>query len=350
MIKPKNLLFLSLLFFALFFNSSCNRTTEEPVQEAPPAVVREPGHIFFLCGWKNEDKDYSEKLPLMLEKLSQQYTNTDFTVEQWKWNCGGECDDWLKLSGYYVQTENNADSDAVTLAEKLMELPPVERQNTVLVGHSIGCRVILRALAILNQHSEQIKQAILFAAAMPQEDPDIQLAFQASQEPVLSFIHPQDGVLMSASAFDNVPQMGLGLMLENVSDLNCKELAVANNEILDSIFGVDIDQYKQNHSFENFFKIWMNGEWNAYSNILLAPQDSPNIKSQVVDGEVFWNRLSEYEDTNENLWKLQKNTYTGHCRIICSCNRGNGPSYRFASGREEYMKKSYNRIVQQLAQ
>lgn len=37
----------------------------------------------------------------------------------------------------------------------------------------------------------------------------------------------------------------------------------------------------------------------------------PNINFQTMGGKVFWNDLAE-----ENGWRVQKNSITGHCRIL----------------------------------
>ena len=49
-------------------------------------------------------------------------------------------------------------------------------------------------------------------------------------------------------------------------------------------------------------------------NILGKVLDSlsmPNIPLSTMGGEVFWNNLAEF-----NGWRLQKNMFTGHCRIL----------------------------------
>ncbi len=66
-------------------------------------------------------------------------------------------------------------------------------------------------------------------------------------------------------------------------------------------------------------------------------QDFVNAKTETLGGRVCWNDLDSYKD-----WKLQKNTFTGYCRILDPKN------VRRAWGREENLRKSFDNVKEQL--
>jgi hypothetical protein len=59
----------------------------------------------------------------------------------------------------------------------------------------------------------------------------------------------------------------------------------------------------------------------------------PNIPFPTLGGEVFWNNLA-----SSNGWKLQRNSFTGHCRILDSDNT------RHAWGSENAMESLFNKF------
>lgn len=62
--------------------------------------------------------------------------------------------------------------------------------------------------------------------------------------------------------------------------------------------------------------------------------DMPNVKTQTLGGKVFWTTLIE-----KNGHKLQKNIFTGHCRIL------NELDERIAWGAEGAMWKKLNMLI-----
>ncbi|MEZ7892788.1 MAG: hypothetical protein QMC67_13680 [Candidatus Wallbacteria bacterium] len=58
--------------------------------------------------------------------------------------------------------------------------------------------------------------------------------------------------------------------------------------------------------------------------------DMPNIQTQTMGGKVFWTTLAE-----KSGYKLQKNTFTGHCRILNECDE------RIAWGSEFEMRRQF---------
>lgn len=71
---------------------------------------------------------------------------------------------------------------------------------------------------------------------------------------------------------------------------------------------------------------------------LIKPiQDNTNANTATMGGTTFWNNLDTYRG-----WKLQKNTWTGHCRILDPVD------VRRAWGSESKMRESFNDVKRQI--
>ncbi len=71
---------------------------------------------------------------------------------------------------------------------------------------------------------------------------------------------------------------------------------------------------------------------------LIKPiQDNTNANTATLGGTTFWNNLDTYRG-----WKLQKNTWTGHCRILDPVD------VRRAWGGESKMRESFNDVKRQI--
>lgn len=62
--------------------------------------------------------------------------------------------------------------------------------------------------------------------------------------------------------------------------------------------------------------------------------EMPNVETKTLGGHVFWDTLAE-----SGGWKLQKNKFTEHCRIIDS------EDVRKAWGSEECMREMLNKCL-----
>ena len=69
----------------------------------------------------------------------------------------------------WKNARTNADAAAAKLAGELMSMPEGKLSQLTLVGHSLGARIIVRALAKLAVEGKKIKTAVILAAAMPEQ-------------------------------------------------------------------------------------------------------------------------------------------------------------------------------------
>ncbi len=60
----------------------------------------------------------------------------------------------------------------------------------------------------------------------------------------------------------------------------------------------------------------------------------PNVNFPTMGGKVFWNDL-----VNVNGWRVQKNNFTGHCRVLDPKN------VRHAWGGEEDIMKLFEKLL-----
>ena len=90
---------------------------------------------------------------------------------------------------------DSADKTAWRLAFEAAMLPKDERENLVIVGHSLGARITVRVLARLGEHGLKVREGLLLAAAIPNDDPDLVRMGAGSALPVVSVRNPQDVTL-----------------------------------------------------------------------------------------------------------------------------------------------------------
>ena len=89
----------------------------------------------------------------------------------------------------------SADKESWRFAFEAAMMPKEERENLVIVGHSLGGRITARILARLAENGLKVRQASLMAAAIPNEDPDLAKMGCGSAQPVLAVCNPDDVTL-----------------------------------------------------------------------------------------------------------------------------------------------------------
>ncbi len=108
-----------------------------------------------------------------------------------------EVRDWAGNASWRTAREN-ADREAELLAAELAALPEEERDSLVVVGHSLGGRIVVRALSRLNDRGCKVKQAVVLAAALPCDDGGIVGFAAASCVPAVIVRNPRDPILKYA--------------------------------------------------------------------------------------------------------------------------------------------------------
>ena len=103
-----------------------------------------------------------------------------------------------------------AEKTAEDIFQGICEMPKNEQENLILVGHSLGGRIVVLVLDKLHQKNLKIRQAILLGAAMDNNDPCIPNAVHASIDTVYSFVNPTDECLTLPIAIADRAMLGTG--------------------------------------------------------------------------------------------------------------------------------------------
>ena len=106
--------------------------------------------------------------------------------------------DWDGDRLVWAHAVDSADKTAWRIAFEAAMLPKEDRENLVIVGHSLGARITARVLARLGEHGLKIKEGLLLAAAIPNDDPDLAKMGAGSMRPVISVRNPKDVTLRYA--------------------------------------------------------------------------------------------------------------------------------------------------------
>ena len=94
-------------------------------------------------------------------------------------------------NGLWGTSVTNAERRVAGLVAEIEGLDASVRTNLTLVGHSLGGRIVVRALARLSEKGIVVRRGVVLAAAMPRDDADIAKCGVASREPVLFLSNPK---------------------------------------------------------------------------------------------------------------------------------------------------------------
>ena len=127
----------------------------------------------------------------------------------------------------WKNARTNADAAAAKLAGELMSMPEGKLSQLTLVGHSLGARIIVRALAKLAVEGKKIKTAVILAAAMPSNDPDALIFTAATIEQATIVCNPKDTMLKYGyHPFGGEKARALGLNGPAMKPANCRVITV----------------------------------------------------------------------------------------------------------------------------
>ena len=238
----------------------------------------------------------------------------------------------------------SADKESWRFAFEAAMMPKEERENLVIVGHSLGGRITARILARLAENGLKVRQASLMAAAIPNEDPDLEKMGGGSKLPVMAVCNPDDITLRyvySLAGGEKAVAFGANGTLSQVD--NVRECVMPKNITeqvkIDAGWGM-VEALKKvaNHCelfYIEYLRRILDGE--GASGEVMVPQALPTVEGKVLDSGFWWDTLAE-----TNGWKLQRNKVTGHGRII------DPGRVRKAWGGVEEMEKSFEKVRNQL--
>ncbi len=144
--------------------------------------VAMPPEILFIPGFKSKnvpDDEYRSMLKSVFP---------DSAIEIMKWESNLSLLDW-------PQAMKLAELSVKGVVEKIERMEAEKRDNLVLIGHSLGGRMAIRTLARLADKNMRIRRGIFLAAAIPDDDEDIEKAVQATNMPCINISNREDHVL-----------------------------------------------------------------------------------------------------------------------------------------------------------
>lgn len=143
------------------------------------ALFVNAAEIVFIPGWNSEKEDKATyETP-----LKELFPGT--TIKVMTWN--SDIMDWTKVL-------ENADEFSKDATKYLEGLSQEEQASLILIGHSLGCRIILNVAKDLSDKQIQIKQITLLGAAID-FDMDLEQLTKTSKAPVISVFSRNDSVL-----------------------------------------------------------------------------------------------------------------------------------------------------------
>jgi len=285
--------------------------------------------VWYIPGWMRTQEPRVD----VMACVSNTYPNAKVEFKAW---------DGDRL--VWPHAVESADKEAWRFAFEAATLPAAERENLVIVGHSLGGRIAARVLARLAEKGLMVRQASLLAAAIPADDADLGKMGGGSSLPVLAVCNPDDVTLRYVYALaggEKAVAFGANGTLEKVPNV---EEHVTPTDITRQVkidadwakvqFLKDIANHHEAFYFDYLRRI-VEGE--ETSGAVMVPQSLPTLELKVTDTERWWVVLEAYKG-----WKLERNKLTGHARIL------DPTKVRKAWGTVDEMKKSFVKVKGQL--
>ena len=268
-----------------------------------------------------------------LASLSNSFPKAE--VSFWGWN--GDKIVW-------PQAVESADQEAWRLAFQLATMPEDRRRRLTLVGHSLGGRIVARALARLAEQKLAVDRAYLLAAALPNDDPDLARMGLGARRPIMAVCNPDDVTLRYVYAMmggERAQAFGAAGTVEPVTNVvECVVPSNATVEVkIDALWAKSqfLKDVANHHAL--FYLECLGGieRGERPADRVLVPQDLVTVEHTVMDAGVWWDVL----DTAKG-WKLERHKLTHHCRILSNERRC------VAWGGESEMKAAFEKVKRQL--
>lgn len=283
-----------------------------------------PARVIYCPGWMRVSSTPEENF----DALRTLFPGADVTTFPW------EGDNLL-----FWKCRDQADQASHRLAGELLALSEAERGKTVLIGHSLGARIVIGALADLAQAGKTVGEAIVAAAAIPGDDPRISAAVQASRAPLVVVVNPDDPILKWVYySFGEGRTMPLGINGVDCPGPHVRQLVMAPEDLHGAaVAAPPLQMAAMRQLCAHYVKFYLdflaeqraNGYPATARNVVR--QDIANVALPVVDGGVFWDTLWRLPSG----WELQRHKLTGHCRVL------DPHGIRRAWGSEAAMRRSF---------
>jgi predicted alpha/beta hydrolase family esterase len=168
--------------------------------------------VMYVPGWHRCQRGADEAF----RAVQKAFPEAEVSVRNWDGNC------------HWKKARTNADAEAARLAVELMSMPEDSLSQLTLVGHSLGARIVVKALAKLAVEGKKVKTAVILAAAMPSNDPDVMNFTAATIEPATIVCNSKDTMLKYGyRPFGGEKAQALGLNGPSAKPDNCRVMLVS---------------------------------------------------------------------------------------------------------------------------
>ncbi len=280
-------------------------------EESPPLVWFVHGMLVFI------EINFNREL----EALRKIYPDaTEIKLKKWDAPLGPG----VTAEAHWNHSVKVAEAYSAELAQEIADLPPEDRQRLVLVGHSLGGRIAIRALARASRDPLfRIRQLILAGTATDFDDPDIPDAVRTSQRTVYNLVNEYDVMLAAYKIAEKHTALGTGCLYPMRPE-KFYEISLVDTV---SHFGYDYLERLLSSILADDFR----------NRTIIVPQDEITAHVTTLGNDFFWKTGDEFLG-----WTLQYHTVTGEYRIL------NPEKVRRASGKMTYMMSAFQRVKQQL--
>ncbi len=169
------LIFLISAAACLFSGSGC-RHIPDAGKISIPEIRKQT--VLYIPGWQSQQgENYAELVTARQTEETRllQQAFPDAEIVYLHWNSAVP----------WTECLDNTSDLTKKILRRLRKMSSGELENLILAGHSIGGAAVVRVMAGLVKSKKQIRQGILLAAAIPDNDKDLLRIRQASREPVL---------------------------------------------------------------------------------------------------------------------------------------------------------------------
>lgn len=320
--RNRYLLFLTAFYLYCGLISCCNSI--KVCCAAEPSVAPKKLTVIYIPGLFSFDDPQEDAR----EKLESIYPDAQ-KIESYLWFDSKKLNQQGKLFNNKIWEESVqlAEDTADEIFRDICKMSPEEQKNQILVGHSLGGRIVVRVLDKLRQKNLKIRQAILLGAAMDNNDPCIPSAVNASIDTVYSFVNPTDEWLTSSWAGVDRAMLGTGCAFYLDPKRFC-EIQIDSTTSHDSEdYLSKFDQCK----YANKLK----------QNCIIVPQEKRNTP-EWLDNKASWTVVDSCQDkTLRQDWTLQKDK-KGTFYVVDDL------TLIRARGTEAVMKESFSKVKKQL--
>lgn len=237
--------FYSILFFLLF---------------GVVALCAKP-QVIFIHGWQVIPSDFS------LAQAHLEIIFPDYEIHFWKWNAE---DINFSIAQQY------ADASAKDLADSVTKMSPADRKELILVGHSLGGLLAVKAMSYLANQKLKIDRGIFLGAAIPDNDPAIAEAITASQRSNINVYNPQDHLLRDIYGTFNLYQ--------NQRMFALGAFGYANPCLKTSLFQIQAAEYINDYSMLTYIN--HTAKTHLLSHYLTCLKDNIHSADQAKQGEI----------------------------------------------------------------